>query len=235
MAQTYSRAGNIDEAKSLLNQVLKAHPDRIEDLLMLGELYIRTDEIQQGLNLLWRGEAKKPSAHTELLMATAYMRLKQMPKAKELLDRARKRDPKNVEIFRAVANFQRQDRDYAGAIATLKSAPRMTAEIMGDLGYTYELAGDNKEAAVYYTRAANAERNNINMQLSAAQLEIARKWPKEHADELHSHEIQWIQQGINRERAQRGIVIATILIVSLLAGWAWQVVRPRCALRPGRL
>ncbi|PYX89267.1 MAG: hypothetical protein DMG67_15495 [Acidobacteria bacterium] len=49
----------------------------------------------------------------------------------------------------------------------------MTAEIMGDLGYTYELAGDNKEAAVYYTRAANAERNNINMQLSAAQLEIA--------------------------------------------------------------
>ncbi|PYX89268.1 MAG: hypothetical protein DMG67_15500, partial [Acidobacteria bacterium] len=83
MAQTYSRAGNIDEAKSLLNQVLKAHPDRIEDLLMLGELYIRTDEIQQGLNLLWRGEAKKPSAHTELLMATAYMRLKQMPKAKE--------------------------------------------------------------------------------------------------------------------------------------------------------
>ncbi|HLQ51210.1 MAG TPA: tetratricopeptide repeat protein [Terriglobales bacterium] len=173
MAQTYSRAGNIDEAKSLLNQVLKAHPDRIEDLLMLGELYIRTDEIQQGLNLLWRGEAKKPSAHTELLMATAYMRLKQMPKAKELLDRARKRDPKNVEIFRAVANFQRQDRDYAGSIATLKSAPRMTAEIMGDLGYTYELAGDNKEAAVYYTRAANAERNNINMQLNAAQLEIA--------------------------------------------------------------
>jgi len=75
MAQTYSRAGNIDEAKSLLNQVLKAHPDRIEDLLMLGELYIRTDEIQQGLNLLWRGEAKKPSDPTELLMATAYMRL----------------------------------------------------------------------------------------------------------------------------------------------------------------
>lgn len=173
LAQTYERAGNTDQAKSLLNQVLRAHPDRVEDLLILGELYIRTDDIQQGLNLLARGEARKPSAHTELLMATAYMRLKQMPKAKELLDRARQRDPKNVEIFRAVANFQRQDRDYAGSIATLKSAPRMTPEILGDLGYTYQLAGDNKEAVVYYVRAANAARNNINMQMSAAQMEIA--------------------------------------------------------------
>jgi len=173
LAQTYARAGKTDEAKQLLNEVISAHPDRLEDLLMLGEIYIRGNDIQHGLELLQRGEAKKPSAHTELLIATAYMRLKDLPRAKEMLDRARKRDPKNIEIFRAVANFQREDHDYAGSIATLKSAPRMTSEILGDLGYTYELAGDNKEAAAYYARAANAERGNINMQLNAAQMQIA--------------------------------------------------------------
>ena len=173
LAQTYARSGNTAEAKVLLNQVLSAHPERQEDMLMLGELYIRSNEIQQGVNLLERAEARKPAARTELLLATGYMHQKQLPKAKEMLDRARKRDPRNVDIFRAVANFQREDRDYAGAIATLKSAPRMTPEVLGDLGYSYELAGDNKEAALYYTRAANAQPNNLNMQLNAAQMHIA--------------------------------------------------------------
>lgn len=173
LAQTYALAGNTAEAKVLLNQVLSAHPDRQEDLLVLGELYIRTSQIQQGLNLLERAEARKPAARTELLLATAYTHQKQLPKAKEMLDRARKRDPRNVDIFRAVANFQREDHDYAGAIATLKSAPRMTPELLGDLGYSYELAGDNKEAVLYFTRAANAQPNNLNMQLNAAQMHVA--------------------------------------------------------------
>lgn len=172
LAQTYEKAGNIAEAKRILTQVVQAHPDRISDLLILGELYIQSNDNQQALALLQRGETLKPSSHTELLMAMAYMRLKEMDKARELLDRARKRDPRNVEIFRAVANFQREERDYPAAIATLKSAPRKTPEVLGDLAYTYELAGDKKQAAVNYARAADAVPKDIQLQLSAAQSQI---------------------------------------------------------------
>jgi len=117
------------------------------DILIAGELDIQTGDLQHGLSLLQRAEASQPSAHSELLMALAYMKLKEPAKAKDLLERARRRDPKNVEIFRAVANFQRESKDYAAAIATLKISPRVTPAVLGDLAYTYELAGQTKESA----------------------------------------------------------------------------------------
>ena len=172
-AQTYAKLGNTDEAKRLLMQVIAAHPERVNDILIAGELDIQTGDLQHGLSLLQRAEASQPSSHSELLMALAYMKLKEPAKAKDLLERARRRDPKNVEIFRAVANFQRESKDYAAAIATLKSSPRVTPEVLGDLAYTYELAGQTKESAATYVRAANADPGNIRMQLSAAQSQIA--------------------------------------------------------------
>ena len=172
LAQTYGKSGNLAEAERLLAQVIRAHPDRVDDMLIAGEFYIQGNQLQPGLALLQRAEARKPTAHAELLMALAYMRLKQPAKAKALLDQAKRRDPRNVEIFRAVANYDREVHDYPAAIATLKSAPRQTPEVLSDLGYTYELSGDLKQAAADYVRAANADPKNIRMQLSAAQSQV---------------------------------------------------------------
>src|SRR5919201_564167 len=172
MAQTLGRMGRTDEAKRLLTQVINAHPERVNDMLMLGEMNIRSGDIQRGIAVLQRAEAKKPSAHSELLMATAYMKLKQPAKAKELLDAAKRRDPRNVEIFRAVATYYRDDHDYKAAIATLKSAPRMSPDVLSDLAFSYELNGQKKEAAETYVRAANGDPGNIRAQLSAAQSQI---------------------------------------------------------------
>ncbi|MCI0351007.1 MAG: tetratricopeptide repeat protein [Acidobacteriales bacterium] len=171
-AQTLGRMGRTDEAKRLLTQVINANPNRVNDMLILGEMNIRTGDIEQGIAVLQRAEARKPSAHSELLMATAYMKLKQPAKAKELLDRARRRDPNNVAIFRAVATYHREARDYKSAIATLKSSPRMTPDVLSDLAFSYELDGQKKEAAATYARAASADPNNIRAQLSAAQSHI---------------------------------------------------------------
>ncbi|HMC31132.1 MAG TPA: tetratricopeptide repeat protein, partial [Candidatus Angelobacter sp.] len=172
MAQTYAKAGNAAEAKKILLQVINAHPERVEDMLIAGELDIQTNDLQSGLNLLQRAESKKPSSHAELLMALAYMRLKQPEKAKGLLEQAKRRDPRNVEIFRAVANYFRETHDYASAITTLKNSPRKTPDVLGDLAYTYELAGEMKQAAGTYAQAADADRQNIHLQLSAAQSHV---------------------------------------------------------------
>jgi tetratricopeptide (TPR) repeat protein len=173
MAQTYAKMGQIDQAKRLLMQIVNSNPKRQNDLLIAGELYMQTGDPQQGIRLLQRAEAIKPSSHAELMMAVGYLKLKQPARAKQLLDLAKRRDPKNPAIFRAVANYYREEHDYKNAIATLQSAPHPTPEILADLGYSYELNGDKKQSADAYIRAANADPRQIGYQLSAAQALIS--------------------------------------------------------------
>ncbi len=172
LAQTYERMGRLDDAKRLLQQVIRENPSRTNDLLILGELYMRSGDTQEGINLLQRAESQQPNAHAELMMAVAYLKLKQPDRAKQMLDLAKKHSPGNVEIFQAAANYYREEHDYKAAIATLKSAPHMTAPLLADLGYTYELDGDKEQAAAAYVRAANEKPKEIGYQLSAAQAEL---------------------------------------------------------------
>jgi tetratricopeptide (TPR) repeat protein len=169
MAQTYIRMGRTADAKRLLLQVIAANPKRQNDLLMAGELFIQTGDMQQGINLLTRAENIKPSGHAELMLAIAYLKMKQPDKAKRMLEAAKRRDPKNPAVFRAVANYYREQHDYKSAIATLKSAPNKTPELLGDLGYSYELNGDKKLSAQAYVQAAEKAPKQIGYQLSAAQ------------------------------------------------------------------
>ncbi|HZP22772.1 MAG TPA: tetratricopeptide repeat protein, partial [Terriglobales bacterium] len=172
LAQTYAKMGRTDDAKRLLTQVIRANPGRTNDVLIAGELYMRTGDTQQGINLLQQAESRQPNAHAELMLAVAYLKLKQPDKAKQMLDLAKKHAPGNSEIFQAAANYYREEHDYKAAIATLKSAPRQSPELLADLGYTYELDGDKEQAAAAYTRAANAKPKEITFQLSAAQAQL---------------------------------------------------------------
>jgi tetratricopeptide (TPR) repeat protein len=172
LAQTYERMGRTDDAKRLLQQVIRANPNRTNDLLIAGELYMRTGDTQEGISLLQRAESKQPSAHAELMMAMAYLKLKQPDRAKQMLDQAKKHSPGNVEIFQAAANYYREEHDYKSAITTLMSAPHMTPAVLADLGYTYELDGDKQRAAEAYTRAANEKPKELAYQLSAAQSQL---------------------------------------------------------------
>jgi tetratricopeptide (TPR) repeat protein len=172
MAQTYIRMGKADEAKKLLLQVLAANPRRPTDLAMAGELFMQSGDLPRAQDLLERAESIKPSSHAELLLAITYMKQKQPDKAKQLLDRAMKRSPKNTEIFRAVAQFYREEHDYKSAIAILQKAPQKNADLMSELGYTYELAGMKKEAADTYEKAAGMAPKSVNVQLAAAQAQL---------------------------------------------------------------
>jgi len=169
LAQTYFRQGRVDDAKRMLLDVIQKYPNRIDDQMMAGELFMQSGDIPQALQILQHAEQIKPSAHAELLMAIGYMKQHETARAKQLLDMARRRDPNNIDIFRAVANFQREGHDYQGAIATLKSAPVQKPDLLADLGYTYELAGMKQEAADTYSKYATSDPKNINAQLSAAQ------------------------------------------------------------------
>ena len=172
MAQTYMRMGKSDQAKKLLLEVIAANPKRATDLAIAGELFMQSGDLGKAANLLERSEAVQANSHTETMLAIVYMKDKQPAKAKQLLDKAIARDPKNTDILRAVATFYREAHDYKSAIAVLKRAPRQTADVLSELGYTYELAGMKKDSADAYEKAAKIAPQQINVQLSAAQAEM---------------------------------------------------------------
>ncbi|HEY6250927.1 MAG TPA: tetratricopeptide repeat protein [Candidatus Angelobacter sp.] len=172
MAQTYMRMGKADQAKKLLLEVIAANPRRATDLAIAGELFMQSGDLGQASSLLERSEAVQANPHTETMLAIVYMKQKQPAKAKQLLDRAIARNPKNIDILRAVATFYREVHDYKSAIAVLKRAPRQTGDLLAELGYTYELAGMKKESADTYAKAAELSPKEINIQLSAAQAQM---------------------------------------------------------------
>jgi tetratricopeptide (TPR) repeat protein len=168
LAQTYLRMGRSAEAKSLLMQVIAANPRRAVDLAMAGELLVQSGELQRGADLLQRAESIQPGAHTEVILATVYMKMKQPDRAKALLERARARGGRNADVFRAVANYYREQRDYGAAIDILKQIPGKSPDLQAELAYTYAMAGDKKASADTYARAADQAPKDDRLQLSAA-------------------------------------------------------------------
>jgi tetratricopeptide (TPR) repeat protein len=168
LAQTYAKMGRVQEAEQLLQKVVEANPKDANSMQLAGELMLSSDP-KASLALLQRAEALQPTAHTDLLMAHAYERLGQPEDSARYLTRAKNRAPHDPEVLRAVAGQYRDQGKYDEAIATLKEIPTKTTDVMAELAYTYQLAGNPQEAATIYTRLAKASKGNIGLELSAAQ------------------------------------------------------------------
>ncbi|HSS98590.1 MAG TPA: tetratricopeptide repeat protein, partial [Terriglobales bacterium] len=108
-------------------------------------------------------------SHFELLIARAYQKLNQPEQAKQYLNRAKNRDPRNPDVLRAVAGEYRESGDYKQAISTLQSISTKAPDILAELAYTYQLDGQKQEAAETYSKAVKGSKGNIAYILSAAQ------------------------------------------------------------------
>jgi tetratricopeptide (TPR) repeat protein len=168
LAQTYAKMGRDQEAEQLLHKVIETNPNDANSLQLAGELMLST-EPKAALPLLEKADSMQASAHGDLLLAHAYERLGQPDQVTRYLNRAKSRAPRDPEVLRAIAGQYRDSGRYEEAIATLQSIPRKTADLQAELAYTYELAGNNQEAATVYSRLARAAKENIGLQLSAAQ------------------------------------------------------------------
>ncbi|MBS1852885.1 MAG: tetratricopeptide repeat protein [Acidobacteria bacterium] len=168
LAQTYIKLGRDAEARGLLNKVIQANPQDADSLALAGELFLDSDPAR-ALELLRRAESLRASAHTELLIARAYLYLHQPEEARSFLNRARNRAPQDPDVLRAIAGQYREAGHYNEAIAALRAVPAKTPDVLAELAYTYELSGDKPRAADTYAAAAKASKGNIALQLSAAQ------------------------------------------------------------------
>lgn len=173
LAQTYAGMGKNDEAQKLLKQVLAANPKRANDALVLGDIYMRAGDYNSALDALSQAERAHPDARSELLMAISYEHLNRPDMANRYLEAARKRAPDNPEVQRAMAGYYREEGKFAQAIAALKSIRHPRPDVTAELAYTYQLDGKLEESARTYAQAADAVPKDLNLQLSAAQAEVA--------------------------------------------------------------
>jgi tetratricopeptide (TPR) repeat protein len=172
LAQAYSAAGQTNEAMRLLKEVIVAAPQRSNDALLLGNLYMKSGDYSGALNWLGKAESAKPSARSELLLAISYQHLNQMDQARHYLDMAKQRAPNNPEVQRSLAGYYRNTGDYAKAIGALKSIHSPKPDVLAELAYTYQLSGQPDQSAALYAQAANAMPKDIGLQLSAAQAAV---------------------------------------------------------------
>ena len=173
LAQTYSAMGRTDDAERLLKQVTTADPKRRDDLLMLGELYMRSASYTDAIDWLSRAERIQPAARAEVLIALSYQHLKQMDQASHYLELAKQHSPDNPEVQRTMAGFYREAGNYSEAISALKSIRKPKSDVMAELAYTYQLDGKLGESAALYAQAANASSKDLGMQLAAAQAAVS--------------------------------------------------------------
>ncbi|HET9101652.1 MAG TPA: tetratricopeptide repeat protein, partial [Acidobacteriaceae bacterium] len=179
LAQTYSLIGRNDEAESLLKQVIASNPSRRDDLLLLGNLYMKSGDYQGALDWLRRAERLQPDARSELLLAISYQHLKKMDMASHYLNLAKQRAPNNPDVQRSLAGYYREVGNYPAAIAALKSIRNPKPDVTAELAYTYQLAGKLNQSAKFYSQAANARPKDLNLQLSAAQAQVAAGYVKD--------------------------------------------------------
>ena len=177
LAQTYSDMGRDAEAEKLLKQAIAADPRQEDDLLVLGNLYLRAADYPDAVTYLSRAEDVKGSARAELLLAICYERQNQMDRASHYLHMAEKRAPNNPDVERSLAGYYRDTGDYGKAIDELKAIRNPPPDVVGELAFTYQLDGKPQDAAQLYVRAANAMPHNLGMQLSAAQAEVTAQAP----------------------------------------------------------
>jgi tetratricopeptide (TPR) repeat protein len=173
LAQTYAAMGRNDDAQKLLKQVLAADPKRANDALVLGDLFMRAGDYNSAVDALERAERYHPDARSELLIAICYEHLKKPDLANKYLEAAKKHAPDNPEVQRAMAGYFREEGKYPEAIAALKSIRHPRPDVTAELAYTYQLDGKLEESARVYGQAANAVPKDINLQLSAAQAQVA--------------------------------------------------------------
>jgi tetratricopeptide (TPR) repeat protein len=173
LAQDYDVMGRIDDAERLFKQVISADPRRKDDMLLLGELYLKSKDYNSAIDWLQKAERMQPGARSELLLSLCYQELKQPDQAESFLHLAQRRAPNDPEVQRSMAGYYRESGKYHEAIAALKSIRNPKPDVTAELAYTYQLDGKLDDSAKLYSMAANEMPKDLELQLSAAQAEFA--------------------------------------------------------------
>jgi len=173
LAQCDIVMGRTADAERLLKQVTTTDPRRRDDLVLLGNMYLRAKDYANAIDSLEKAETIQPGARAELLLALCYQQTKQTDQANHYIELAERRAPNDPDVQRTLAGQYREMGQYGEAIAALKSIRNPRPDVTAELAYTYQLNGDLRNSAALYSQAANSAHGDMGLQLAAAQAQIA--------------------------------------------------------------
>ena len=110
LAQVYSQMGRTNDAEQILKKLVASNPGRRGDLMLLGDLSMRSKDYSGALGWLNKAEGIHPDARSEVLLAICYGQLNQKDLATHYLDLAERREPDNPDVLRTTAEYDRQTR-----------------------------------------------------------------------------------------------------------------------------
>lgn len=173
LAQAYYQAGQAADAERILKQVTTADPQRKDDLILLGNIYLRARDYAGAIEVLLKAEKLQPNIRAEVMLALCYRQKKQLDLAERYIQLAKKRAPDDPDVERTLAGYYRDVGRYTDAIAALGAIRNPKPDVIAELAYTYQLDGKESDSARLYAQAADANHADIGLQLAAAQAEVA--------------------------------------------------------------
>ncbi|MBB5320687.1 tetratricopeptide repeat protein [Marinobacter oulmenensis] len=169
------REGKVEEAKSVLRDMLKVNPDSREAALMLGALTTDTGEVEEGARLLTEN-LDPETTPTPFLRAAAMAQIDtgDRVQALETLERAMEARPNDNDIaaMHGVLALTLEDQQEAGIISLSKVLDRQPDRTRLRLALAQHYIGQNQpEQALAQLRRAFASRPD-DWETTAAYLEL---------------------------------------------------------------
>ena len=129
------KATVLEEAAAIYQQLLAAHPERVELRIRLGELYLDEKRLTDAIREL---EAARAAGSTTVLvndaLLHAYLEVKQNDKALALLPELLAQDGSNAELYLLQGSLLMEKRQYQQAVGSFRRSIELAPESAG--GYT---------------------------------------------------------------------------------------------------
>ena len=116
-AESHRRSGDLGRAKALCEALLRDYPDYAGALQTLGVIRLAMNDPRQAYSCFAQVQLLCPADWIDLTnLGTAALRLGAHAAAIEILEKARRLKPDDIEMLRILADAYREARDYEAAV-----------------------------------------------------------------------------------------------------------------------
>src|SRR5271156_2040208 len=183
LAELYLRTGRVRDAVLAAQDILKTEPDNLDAHKLLGRVYLQSlGNVQnggpsaKGLQLAIAEYTKivqlqGNDIESRLLLGQLYTLAHDTPHAEEQFKAAQHIDPNSEDVVLNLARLYSDSGDMTRAVAVLSAVPAddRTAKMDYALGMSYDQLKENKNAIDAYSKAFDAEPDNLDAERGLAQ------------------------------------------------------------------
>jgi tetratricopeptide (TPR) repeat protein len=183
LAELYLRTGRVRDAVLAAQDILKTEPNNLEAHKLLGRVYLQSlGNVQNGgpsekvLQLAIAEytkivELQSNDIESRLLLGQLYTLAHDTPHAEEQFKAAQHIDPNSEDVVLNLARLYSDSGDTNRAVQVLTAVPEddRTPKMDYALGMSYDQLKDNKNAIDAYSKAFDAEPDNLDAERGLAQ------------------------------------------------------------------